>query len=158
LVVCVQAQDQEQEEEIDVLLGTLGGQAKGQESREASLAAAQNKHGADAACSRMCAQGQARPGQQQSPTPPLPKAKATHTCSITVRIINNQDLDRASRFRQQPPPAIKAHQPSSAQCIFAAQAHPDTQLLLQKPAIYQRIAAAKQSTAVPNSWRQRPEI
>lgn len=88
---------------------------------EASLAAAQNKHDADAAC-RMCPQGQA--SQQQSPTPPLRKGKTRAAC---ISIINNQDLDRANHIHQPAPPAIKAHQPSSAQCIFAAQAHPDTQ-------------------------------
>lgn len=93
-------------------------------SIEASLAAAQNKHDADAAC-RMCPQGQAsQPPQQQSPTPPLRKGKTRAAC---ISIINNQDLDRANHIRQPAPPAIKAHQPSSAQCIFAAQTYPDTQ-------------------------------
>ena len=73
--------------------------------------------------------------QQQSPTPPPLRLRKGKTRAACISIINNQDLDRASRFRPPAPPAIKT-QPSSAQCIFAAQAHPDTQLLLQKPAIY----------------------
>ena len=67
--------------------------------------------------------GQPQP-QQQSPTPPLRRGKTRAAC---ISIINNQDLDRANHIRQPPPPAIKAHQPSSAQCIFAAQTYPDTQ-------------------------------
>lgn len=119
--------------EESLVLGTLGEQVKSrvksQESREASLAAAQNKHEADAACSGMCAQGQDSTGQErpgQSPTALL--LRKGNTRAACISIINNQDLDRASRFRPPPPPAIKAHQPSSAQCIFATQAYPDTHI------------------------------
>jgi hypothetical protein len=75
-------------------------------SLEAFLAAAQNKHEADAACRTSTG------------------AIKDNTRAACISIINNQDLDRASR--PPTPPAIKAHQPSSAQCISAAQAHPDT--------------------------------
>ena len=49
-----------------------------------------------------------------------------------ISIINNQDLDHANHIRPRAPPAIKAHQPASDQCIFTAQAHPDTQSPLAK--------------------------
>lgn len=49
-----------------------------------------------------------------------------------ISIINNQDLDHANHIRPRAPPAIKAHQSASDQCIFTAQAHPDTQSPLAK--------------------------
>jgi hypothetical protein len=49
-----------------------------------------------------------------------------------IGIIDNQDLDHANHIRYPAPPAIKAHQPASDQCIFTAQAHPDTQFPLAK--------------------------
>ena len=115
-----------------VLSSELSASRSSQEAREASLAAAQNKHEADAACSGMCAQGQDRHcGQdrirQASRRLLCCCAKATHvhhasaSASSTIKI-----WIVLSRFRPPPPPAIKAHQPSSAQCIFAAQAYPDT--------------------------------
>jgi hypothetical protein len=96
-----------------------------QESREAFLAAAQNKHDADAAC-RMCAQGQARTGQRKG------VGRQQTRAASCISIINNQDLDHANHIRPPAPPAVKAHQPASDQCIFTAQAHPDTQSPLAK--------------------------
>ena len=93
-------------------------------------------------------------GQQQSPS--LRKGNTRAAC-ISI-IINNQDLDRASRIRPPAPPAIVPHQPSSAQCIFTAQAYPDTPSPPAKPAIYSHTAAAKQNTAVHSGWRQRLDI
>jgi hypothetical protein len=94
-------------------------------------------------------------GQQQSPS--LRKGNTRAACISSI-IINNQDLDRASRIRPPAPPAIVAHQPSSAQCIFTAQAYPDTPSPPAKPAIYSHTAAAKQNTAVHSGWRQRLDI
>lgn len=94
LVVC---------EEESLVLRTLGEQVKSQESREASLAAAQNKHEADAACSGMYAQGQGHDTTRhnttrhdttgQSPTAVL--LRKGNTRAACISIINNQDLDRA---------------------------------------------------------------
>lgn len=73
-------------EQESLVLGTLGEQVKSQESREASLAAAQNKHEADAACSGMCAQGQGPDKDTTRHDRPVADCSAAaqrqHTCSM----------------------------------------------------------------------------
>lgn len=74
-----------------------------------------------------------------------------------ISIINNQDLDHANHIRPPPSPAIKAHQPASDQCIFTAQAHPDTQSPLAKACnIYTH--RSSQTEQLPHCCAQRAGV